>query len=222
MALMARYPDKHFDLAIVDPPYGGPCVYTYIPSDKEAGFSAGAPFEIYAVKAAASKGVYGADRVSHTKDKKLAEWDRPPPLAYFQELFRVSMFQIIWGGNNFPLPPSRNFIVWRKTNVPDNFTMAMAEFAWTNIEGNAKVMEFSAQSKDRFHPTQKPVAVYGQLYKWYAKAGYKILDTHLGSGSSAVAAAEHCLDFTGCEIDEEYYELAKERIRRHGMQKHLF
>jgi site-specific DNA-methyltransferase (adenine-specific) len=112
--------------------------------------------------------------------------------------------------------------VWRKTNVPENFSMAMAELAWTNIEGNAKVIECASQNKDRFHPTQKPVFGYKKLLQWYSKPGDRILDTHLGSGSSAIAAAESLLDFTGCEIDGEYYELAKERIRKHGMQKHLF
>jgi site-specific DNA-methyltransferase (adenine-specific) len=221
MNLMKRYPDGYFDLAVVDPPYGGPCMYTYLPAD-ERGFTAGATFEIYAIKASASKGIYGTDRVTHGKSMKNAEWDFPPPAEYFRELFRVSKKAVVWGGNNFPLPPQRNFIVWKKTNIPEDFSMAMAEYAWTNIEGNAKVITANSQTKSRIHPTQKPAAVYGHIYQWYTKAGDKVLDTHLGSGSSGVAAIDHLLDFTGCEIDRTYYDAALKRIRRHLTQKNLF
>jgi site-specific DNA-methyltransferase (adenine-specific) len=225
MELMARYPDKYFDLAVADPPYGGPCMYTYIPSREAAVFSAGASFEIYVIKAAASKGVYGSDRIDHGHGKwrnKTREWDFPPSVEYFRELFRVSKYQVVWGGNNFPLPPSRNFIVWRKANVHRKFSMAMVEQAWTNIEGNAIEIVTNAQPGVRTHPTQKPVRVYSEIFAEYTKPGDKVLDTHLGSGTSAIAAIEHNLDFTACEIDREYYEAAQERIRVHQLQGQLF
>jgi site-specific DNA-methyltransferase (adenine-specific) len=139
---------------------------------------------------------YGAD---------INEWDVAPPPEYFSELQRVAKRRIICGGNYFGLPPNRNFIVWRKLTISENFSMAMAEYLWTDIPGNAKVFDFAPQDKNRFHPTQKPVQLYKWLLSKYAKPGYKILDTHLGSGTHAVACAELGFDLTACEIDEFYY-----------------
>jgi site-specific DNA-methyltransferase (adenine-specific) len=149
-------------------------------------------------------------------------WDVAPPPEYFLELFRVSKHQIIFGGNYFDLPPSRNFIVWKKLNISENFTMAMAEFAWTDIPGNAKVIECAPQDKDRFHPAQKPVFVYKKLLQWYSKPGDRILDTHLGSGSSAIACLDMGCDLTGCETDPEYYEKAARRVEKYRLQRNLF
>jgi site-specific DNA-methyltransferase (adenine-specific) len=149
-------------------------------------------------------------------------WDIAPPPEYFLELARVSKHQIIFGGNYFNLPPSRNFIVWKKLNISETFSMAMAEFAWTDIPGNAKVIECAAQDKYRFHPTQKPVFVYKKLLQWYSKPGDRILDTHLGSGTSAIACLDMGLDLTGCEIDAEYYEKAARRVEKHRLQHDLF
>ena len=132
MNLMARYPDKYFDLAIVDPPYGGLCTYIYIPKRKFPGFTAGANFEIYAIKASASQGVCGADKIRHVNDKSVSKWDRPPPVEYFRELFRVSKHQIVWGGNNFPLPPQRNYIR-RQTRV-----YLMKIWIWERRRNNEK------------------------------------------------------------------------------------
>ena len=117
------------------------------------------------------------------------------------------------GGNYFNLPPTRCFLIWRKINVPEKFSMAMAEYAWTSFNDNAKVFDFSAVGQEgRFHPTQKPP----ELYKWiltnYAKQGYKILDTHVGSASSLIACYDLGFDYVGFEIDEEYYKLAKQRL----------
>ena len=102
--------------------------------------------------------------------------------------------------------------------------MAMAEYAWTSFNGNAKVFEFAPQGKpgDRFHPTQKPVELYARIYKLYAKPGMKILDTHLGSGSSRIAAYDAGLDFVGYEIDETYFRLEEERFEKHTAQTSLF
>ena len=155
--------------------------------------------------------------------KKIIAWDIAPGKEYFKQLFRVSRNQIIWGGNYFELPRTRCFLVWRKTNVPENFTMAMAEYAWTSFNANAKVFNFSAVGiPGRFHPTQKPIELYDWIFRLYAKDGYKILDTHLGSGSSRIAAYKAGLDFTGYEIDEQYFKLAEERFEKFTMQGMLF
>ena len=155
--------------------------------------------------------------------KKIIGWDVAPGEEYFKELFRVSKNQIIWGGNYFSLPPTRCFLVWRKLTISESFTMAMAEYAWTSFNGNAKVFECAPQgaSKDpRFHPTQKPVALYTWVFKQFAKPGDRVLDTHLGSGSSRIAAYGQDLDFTGIEIDKEYFDQSVERFELvcHGVQ----
>lgn len=144
--------------------------------------------------------------------KGIKHWDTAPPPEYFAELARVSRFQIVWGGNYFPLPPSRNFVIWRKLSISETFTMAMAEYAWTNIPGNAKVFDCAPQDPQRFHPTQKPVALYRWLLHHYAKTGWRILDTHLGSGSSAIAAHEMGFDFVGIEIDADYIAATRKRF----------
>ncbi|MBQ7508656.1 MAG: site-specific DNA-methyltransferase [Spirochaetales bacterium] len=157
--------------------------------------------------------------------KSIADWDKAPPPQYFTELFRVSKHCIIWGGNYFDLPPSRNFIVWRKLSISENFTMAMAELAWTNIRGNAKVFDWVPQGKKddpRFHPTQKPIELYQWLLSKYAKQGDRIFDTHVGSGSSRIACWEMGFDFVGCEIDRYYWEKQEERFREWQTQPKLF
>jgi site-specific DNA-methyltransferase (adenine-specific) len=145
-------------------------------------------------------------------------WDIAPPQEYFNELFRVSDKVILWGGNYFNLPPSRNFIIWRKLTISENFSMAMAEYAWTNIPGNAKVFDYAPQDPERFHPTQKPVALYKWILSRYAKPGWKILDTHGGSFSIAIACEELGFDLTACEIDKDYYNSGMERIREYQKQ----
>ena len=156
--------------------------------------------------------------------KKIIAWDVAPKQEYFEELFRVSRNQIIWGGNYFDLPPTRCFLVWRKSNVPlEGFSMASAEYAWTSFYQNAMVFEFSAVGQvGRFHPTQKPPELYRWIYKHFAHEGDKILDTHLGSGSSRIAAYDAGLDFVGYEIDETYFRLQEERFARHTAQMNLF
>lgn len=142
-----------------------------------------------------------------------------PPKEYFEELFRISRNQIIWGGNYFELPATRCFLIWRKINVSEKFSMSMAEYAWTSFNSNAKVFDYSAVGQQgRFHPTQKPP----ELYKWilanYAKQGDKILDTHVGSASSLIACYDMGFDYVGFEIDEEYYRLASERLKEEMAQ----
>lgn len=155
--------------------------------------------------------------------KKIVAWDVAPKEDYFQELFRISRHQIIWGGNYFALPPTRCFLILRKTNIPENFSMAMCEYAWTSFSGNAKVFDFNMQGQPgRFHPTQKPVELYEWILSRFAKDGDKILDTHLGSGSSRIAAYNLGFDFVGCEIDKEYFEKQEERFAAHTAQYSLF
>lgn len=154
--------------------------------------------------------------------KKIISWDVAPKQEYFEELFRVSRNQIIWGGNYFSLPPTRCFLIWRKLTISENFTMAMAEYAWTSFNSNAKVFEYAPQDTTRFHPTQKPIALYAWIFKLYAEKGMKILDTHLGSGSSRIAAYDAGLDFVGYEIDKVYFDKQEERFARHAAQQNLF
>jgi site-specific DNA-methyltransferase (adenine-specific) len=158
--------------------------------------------------------------------KKIIGWDVAPTEEYFKELFRVTKNQIIWGANYFPnMPPTRCFIVWRKLTISEKFTMAMAEYAWTSFNQNAKVFEFAPQGKKgdpRFHPTQKPIELYTWILNNFAKKGDTILDTHLGSGSSAIACHQLGFTMTGIEIDDYYYQMAKERLLRYQQQNTLF
>ena len=134
-------------------------------------------------------------------------WDNAvPSKEYFDELFRVSKNQIIWGGNYFNLPPSQGFIIWDKVQ-PENFSLAMCEYAWSSIQSPAKIWKKSVLcEQDKIHPTQKPVKLYEWILFKYAKEGDKILDTHLGSGSSRIACHNLKFDFTGCELDKDYYD----------------
>jgi site-specific DNA-methyltransferase (adenine-specific) len=191
MALMARYPDKYFDLAIVDPPYG------------------------IDINSSGRLGHYGG---------KGKTWDAQIPSAtYFDELRRVARHQIIWGGNYFPLPPSRCFLIWDKQQ-PEGVSFADSEFAWTSFDASAKTFRMRPQNADpeRIHPTQKPVALYRWMLENYAKPGMKLLDTHLGSGSHAIAAHYFGAHLTACEIDPDYYAAAMARIQRETAQMTLF
>ncbi len=196
MEIMRCYPDKYFDLAVVDPPYGGG-------GEKHLSLAGGSAGDSTAIKPITRTGGRWAKKFG----KKIISWDYAPGEEYFTELFRVSKNQIIWGGNYFGLPPNRCFLVWLKANIPENFSMAMAEYAWCSFNDNAKVCKLSSQRiPGRFHPTQKPEDLYRWIYRLYTKPGDKILDTHLGSGSSRRAAYDFGLDFVGCEIDKEYFE----------------
>ena len=193
---MRQMPDKYFDLAVVDPPYG-------------IGMDGG------------TVGYKGFNNFT----KK--DWDKSTPeKVYFDELFRVSKNQIIWGGNYFGLPPSRCWLIWDKGEGFYNRTYAEAELTWTSFDANVKIFKRDPLAKGdyhgKIHPTQKPVALYEWIYTRYAKPGYKILDTHLGSGSSRIAAHDAGLDFVGFEIDKEYFDKQEERYNAHASQMNLF
>lgn len=186
MKLMARYPDKYFDLAIVDPPYG---------IDRN--------------------GMNMGNCVFNKDDKK---WDKSiPTQEYFNELFRVSKNQIIWGGNYFPLPQSQYFSIWDKGETMYGRDFAECEYAWVR-KGGTRIYKKSPNQPDRIHPTQKPVALYDWILKNYAKPTDKILDTHLGSGSSRIAAHRAGLDFTACELDKEYFDAQEKRFKQFAAQ----
>lgn len=190
MEYMRRIPDKYFDLAVVDPPYG-----------------------IGITKSGVLK-KYNANQ---------NQWDRAvPDQTYFDELFRVSKNQIIWGGNYYNLPPTRCFLIWDKRQ-PENVSFASCEFAWTSFNQSAKTFYWHPQKHrgNRIHPTQKPVELYAWIYSRYANPGDKILDTHLGSGSSRIAAYDAGLDFVGCEIDEDYFNAQDQRFLRHIEQTRI-
>ena len=211
MDVMRQYPDKYFDLAVVDPPYGSG-VGTYVNGTRFGGL-----FDRYKQDNPDRRQVGGKVR------KEIVSWDYAPSEDYFNELFRVSKEQIIWGGNYFQLPPNRCFLVWLKTNIPENFTMAMAEYAWCSFNDNAKVIKMSSAGiAGRFHPTQKPEELYRWIYAHYTKPGYKILDTHLGSGSSRRAAYDFDLDFLGVEIDKEYFDKQEAAWEQYTAQQSLF
>ena len=205
MIAMSQMKDKEFDLAICDPPYGI--------------FGGGQKCDNFNwVKKKVKEGDGGTWASKY--NRQTTKWDFAPPEEYFMELKRVSKEQIIWGANHFGYP-FINFAIWRKLTISEKFTMSMAEIASVSIRGNGKVFEYQPQDKNRFHPTQKPVALYQWLLKNYAKQGDRILDTHLGSGSSAIAADIMGFDFVGYEIDKDYFEAALDRFNRHKQQQVL-
>ncbi len=197
MEYMKTLPDNAFDLAVVDPPYG-------------------------------------INRFKHGETSRLRKYgmfetvnDAVPSELYFKELKRVSKEQIIWGYNHLSdlLTPCTHFIFWYKHQPVD--TYADGELAWTSFKGTAKCFDYpyfgsTGADNNRIHPAQKPVALYRWIYSHYAKPSDKILDTHLGSGSSRIAAYDAGLDFVGCEIDPDYFAKQEERFAYHTAQQNLF
>lgn len=201
---MARYPDKFWDLAICDPPYG-------------IGFG-----EFNRTNTDSAGNRYKANKY------KNSSWDIDPPSSeYFEQLFRVSKNQIIWGGNYFKLPPTRGFIFWYKNQPVPNF--ADGEFAWTSFDKVARCFDYryygnlegKSGATEKIHPTQKPVQLYKWLLQNYAQPGNKILDTHMGSQSSRIAAYQMGFDYYGWEIDKEYFEAGNKRFKEQTAQLKL-
>jgi site-specific DNA-methyltransferase (adenine-specific) len=198
LAAMKSYPDNYFDLAIVDPPYG-----------------------IDVTNQSQGKGGGVAKKIEYKK----TDWDKyAPNNDYFQELIRVSQNQIIWGGNYFTLRPSSCWIVWDKLNSAD---FADCELAWTSFatavrkftyRWNGMLQQDMKNKESRIHPTQKPVALYRWLLQNYAKPNDKILDTHLGSGSSRIAADMEGYNFTGYELDKDYFDASVKRFKDYKQQ----
>ena len=147
-----------------------------------------------------------------------------PTNKYWKELFRVSQKHIVWGANNFELPQRKGFVVWDKKKISENFSMSMAEIASLseNISTISKIVKMVPDNAYKIHPTQKPVKLYEWLLMNYAKKGDKILDTHLGSGSIAIACHNLGYDLTGYEIDKDYYEAANKRLKEHQSQIRMF
>ncbi len=194
--LMKHYPGKYFDLAVVDPPYG-------IDINMNMGRKKG--------------------KAKAHNDKT---WDMSvPEMIYFIELFRVSKNQIIWGGNYFDLPKTKSWIFWDK-EVPDGVSFADGELAWTSFDKTlvkAKIPYSGfVGSECKIHPTQKPVKLYDWIFKRFATEQMRILDTHLGSGSSRISANKNGLHFVGCEIDKEYFEKQEKRYKDFVSQTRLF
>ena len=187
---MKQFPDKYFELAIVDPPYG-------IGINNNIGRRKG-------------------DRPSNYKKVK---WDESPPTAdYFKKLFRISKNQIIWGANYFTMPPAKCFIVCRKPHISEKVSFSMCEYAWTSFDSTSKEWVGMSCENDRIHPTQKPVALYKWLLTHYAKPGDKILDTHVGSASSLIACYELGFQYIGFELDPDYFKAATERLEAYKAQ----
>ena len=194
MEFMKSKPDKCYDLAIVDPPYG--------------------------ININHNMGRRKGDKKS---DYKKVDWDsEPPSQEYFNELFRVSKNQIIWGGNYFDLPPTKCFIIWRKPHISEKMSFAMCEYAWTNFDMSAKLWTGISSEKDRIHPTQKPITLYRWLLHNYAKPNDKILDTHGGSMSSAIACDIEGYSLDICEIDKNYFNVGVKRFENYKRQSVLF
>jgi site-specific DNA-methyltransferase (adenine-specific) len=201
MLLMARYPDNHFDLAICDPPYG-------------------------INLANMNMGIGNTPKASKLKNRKwkAKDWDSEIPSDnYFTELKRVSKNQIIWGGNYFNLGSCGKFILWDK-EITKGLSFSDCEYAWTSFYGANKMFRYSAylDKLNKIHPTQKPIKLYEWLLHNYAKEGDKILDTHLGSGSIAIACHNLKFDLTACELDKDYYEASLKRLHNHQSQLTMF
>ena len=196
LEIMRCFKDNEFDLAIVDPPYG-------------IGMDGG------------NVGYKGFNNF----EKK--DWDKEIPNAeYFTELFRVSKNQVIFGGNYFGLPPTRCYLVWDKGEGFYNRTYAECELAWTSFDANTCKIKYDPLAKGdykgKIHPCQKPVTVYDWILQKYAKPNNLILDTHLGSGSSRIAANKGGFNFIGFEMDKEYYEKQEKRFKNFTAQQRFF
>ena len=196
---MAQFPDKYFELAIVDPPYG---------------------IAKFGNRVELSNRIY--------KNAKINKWDIKPTEEYFTELFRVSQNQIVWGANNFTLPQTEYFIIWDKFQTVDNFASAEYAWTTVKNPAKVfrysihKEMAERKEHGGKIHPTQKPIKLYEWLLTNYAKQGDKILDTHVGSASSLIACHNLNFEYIGFELDKDYYNAAMERLEAVKAQMRLF
>lgn len=219
MEYLRSLPDKAFSLAVVDPPYGGANGGGNMTGSEDDLRDTSVP-NSPEISCARTGGTW-----AHKYGKHIVGWDVAPQQEYFDELFRVSENQIIFGGNYFNLPPTRCFVIYEKTNIPrEGFTMAPVEYAWTSFNRNAMIGGFHSGgtcNNVRFHPTQKPVELYTWILNHFAKPGDTILDTFGGSMSSMVACFELGFTATCIELDEIYYGKAKERLQKRMAEMHL-
>jgi site-specific DNA-methyltransferase (adenine-specific) len=202
MDIMKDIPDKYFELAIVDPPYDISTI-----SHSRHGSTGSGKLK---------------NRILNKSTKKFKDWDIKPDESYFTELFRVSKAQIIWGANNYILPPSRCFVVWDKEQPWENFSAC--EYAWTSFDKPAKIFrEATVRTGEvKIHPTQKSVKLYKYLLHHFAKIGDKILDTHAGSCSSVIACIDMGFEYLAIEKDKDYYNAAVKRVEKENIKIKLF
>lgn len=217
MEYMKNVPDKTYDLAIVDPPYGINAPLMDMGANLKRN---GSRYRGESTASRIRKGRLDID-AGKLKDRGLnilsCNWDLcPPSKVYFEELFRVSKNQVIWGGNYFDLPPTRCIICWDKLQPWENFSQF--ELAWTSFDKPAAIFRYSnaggVNKEQKIHPTQKPIQLYAWLIRKYARFNDKILDTHLGSGSSRIAAYKLGYDFYATEIDKDFFEAQNTRFKR--------
>ena len=190
---MRKMADNQYSLCICDPPYG--LNITQFPT---------------------------GSRKTVPKETHRTWDDNIPSVEYFNELFRVSKNQIIWGGNFFPLPPNRHYLIWDKGETMYNRSFAECEYAWTSFDESPRIFKKSPNQLDRIHVCQKPVALYKWLLKNYAKEGDKILDTHFGSLSIGIACWDYGFDLDAYEIDKDYFEAGEKRFETHKAQLQLY
>jgi site-specific DNA-methyltransferase (adenine-specific) len=194
---MAKYPDKYFDLAVVDPPYGIE--------------------QLTGKESANNRGKLNKKRLLGIESAKFRHWDIAPNELYFTQLFRISKNQIIWGGNYFNLPKYRCPIVWDKCQPWQNFSQV--EIAWTSFNKPASIIKIDNRTGNKIHPTQKPVELYKWIYSKYLPDGGKVIDTHLGSGSNRIATDKAGnIHFIGFELDKDYFEAQEKRWAEYKKQ----
>ena len=183
----------------------------------------GGIFDKYEIKATRTGGTWNKKYArGDSAVNFITHWDIAPNKEVFDEIFRVSKNQIIWGGNYFNLPPTRCFNIWKKLTISENFTMAMAEYAWTSFNDNAKLWEFAPQDKSRFHPTQKPLKLIEKQIALYSNENDLILDCFSGSGTTAVACHNLKRRFICIEKDYDYWKASVERLKNAQAQMKLF
>lgn len=236
MDILKELPNKCVDLLLTDPPYGGGGICGK--AVQGGVLAAGLTNTISVCRTGGKwatkyqKGVHfdkahrqnkpGGKWKNYEMGGDIRHWDFAPDQTYFDEMFRVSKEQVIWGGNYFNLPPTRCFNIWKKLTISEKFTMAMAEYAWVSFNKNAKLWEFAPQDSKRFHPTQKPVQLIEKQLLEYSKEGDLILDPFSGSGTTAIACHRLKRRFICIEKDPEYWAKSCERLKAEQAQLYLF
>jgi site-specific DNA-methyltransferase (adenine-specific) len=213
--------DKQFSMIYSDPPYSTPDVDGF---KSKYGRFGGLFTKYHDGLVKPINHAQGGNTFSKYDSGKTEMWDsKPPSEEFWDQAFRIADYLIIWGGNYFPLPPSRNFIIWEKS-VPENFSMAMCEYAWVSFDGNAKIVRGRSQDKFRTHPTAKPVGISMEVLRIHGHLAKPkgIFDPYMGSGSFRIAAWEKGIDYIGIELDRDYYEKEEARFKEHLSKGSLY